>query len=73
MALVSSGPKQDYQGWSRLEAELAAALRSIEAPWHLAGVMLLSLGNALIFWLAWAIIHDPQGIARTVFELLDMK
>ena len=73
VALVSSGPKQDYQGWSRLEAELAAALRGIEAPWHLAGVMLLSVGNALIFWLGWAIIHDPQGIARTVFELLDMK
>ena len=35
--------------------------------------MLLSLGNVMILWLAWAIIHDPQGIARTVFELLDMK
>ena len=37
VSLVSSGPKQDYQGWSRLEAELAAALRSIEVPWNLAG------------------------------------
>ena len=73
VSLVSSGPKQDYQGWSRLEAELAAALRSIEVPWNLAGVMLLSVGNVLIIWLAWAIIHDPQAIARTVFELLDMK
>lgn len=27
VSLVSSGPKQDYQGWLRLEAELAAALR----------------------------------------------
>jgi hypothetical protein len=73
VSLVSSGPKQDYQGWSRLEVELAAALRGVESPWSLAGVMLLSFGNVLVFWLAWAIIRDPQGIARTVFELLDMK
>jgi hypothetical protein len=73
VSLVSSGPKQDYQGWSRLEAELASALRSMEARWKLAGLMLLGAGNALIAVLAWAIIHDPQGIARTVFELLDMK
>ena len=73
VSLVSSGPKQDYQGWSRLGVELAAALRSVEARWNLAGVLLLSIGNALVLWLAWAIIHDPQAIARTVFELLDMK
>ena len=73
VSLVSSGPKQDYQGWSRLERELAAALRSTEMPWNLAGVMLLSVGNVLMIWLAWAIIRDPQAIARTVFELLDMK
>ncbi len=73
VSLVSSGPKQDYQGWSRLGLELATALRSVEAPWNLAGVMLLSVGNVLVLALAWAIIHDPQAIARTVFELLDMK
>ena len=37
VSLVSSGPKQDYQGWSRLGLELATALRSIEVPWNLAG------------------------------------
>jgi len=73
ISLVSSGPKQDYQGWSRLEVELATALRGIEVPWNLAGLMLLSIGNVLIIGLAWAIIRDPQAIARTVFELLDMK
>jgi hypothetical protein len=73
VSLVSSGPKQDYQGWSRLEAELTAALRGVEVSWNLAGVMLLSFGNALVLWLALAIVRDPQAIARTVFELLDMK
>ena len=35
--------------------------------------MLLSVGSLLLLWLAGAIIHDHQAIARTVFELLDMK
>ena len=73
VSLVSSGPKQDYQGWSRLGVELAAALRGIEVPRNLAGLMLLSVGNVSILGLAWAIIRDPQAIARTVFELLDVK
>jgi hypothetical protein len=73
VSLVSSGPKQDYQGWSRLERELAAALRNVDVPRNPAGLMLLSLGNVMVVGLAWAIIHDPQGIARTVFELLAMK
>ncbi len=73
VSLVSSGPKQDYQGWSRLEVELSTALRGVEAPWTRNGLMLLSIGNVLVVWLAWAIIRDPQAIAQTVFELLDMK
>jgi hypothetical protein len=73
VSLVSAGPKQDYQGWSRLEAELSAALRGIEVPWNPSGLMLLSVGNVLVIGLALAIIRDPQAIARTVFELLDMK
>jgi hypothetical protein len=73
VSLVSSGPKQDYQGWSRLQAELTAELRKVETPWSLGGLVLLSLGNVLVLWLGWAIIRDPQAIARTVFELLDMK
>ena len=57
----------------RQGAELATALRGIEVPWNPSGLMLLSVGNVLVLGLAWAIIHDPQAIARTVFELLDMK
>lgn len=73
VSLVSSGPKQDYQGWSRLEAELSSALRSVETPRGLGGLLLLSAGNVLVLWLAWQIVQDPQAIARTVFELWGMK
>jgi hypothetical protein len=73
VSLVSAGPKQDYQGWSRLQAEISAALRSVETPWNIAGLLLLCTGNILVIWLAWAIVHNPQAIAQTVLELLDMK
>ena len=73
VSLVSAGPKQDYQGWSRLEAELAAALRGTRCRGTSRGLTLLGVGNVLVLGLAWAIVHDPQAIARTVFEMLDMK
>ncbi len=73
VALISSGPKQDYQGWARLEAELAVALRSVEVPRNPRGVTLFSIGLVMIVGLGGAIIRDPQSIARTVLDLLDMK
>ncbi len=73
VSLLSAGPKQDYQGWSRLETELAAALRGTEVPWNLRGLALLAVGAAVVVLLGWAIVYDPQGIARTVFEMLDLK
>ncbi len=70
VSLVSSGSRQDCQGWSRLKVELAATLRGSEVPRNRAGLLLLGIGSLLVIGLAWAIIHDPQAIARTVFELL---
>ena len=57
VSLVSSGPKQDYQGWSRLGVELAAALRSIEVPRNPAGVLFFSVGAVSVLGLAWTILH----------------
>jgi hypothetical protein len=73
VSLVSSGPKQDHQGWARLEAELTAALRKVDTPRSLIGLVMLCAGNLLVLMLAWSILRDPQAVARTVFELLDMK
>jgi hypothetical protein len=73
VSLVSSGPKQDYRGWSRLEAELTAALRGVDAPWSFGGLLLFCAGNALVIWLVVMIVRDPQGIAKTVFEMLEWK
>jgi hypothetical protein len=73
VSLVSSGPKQDFQGWSRLEAELTAALRGVETPRSVSGLLLLTAGNLLVLWLALAIVQDPQAIAKTVFEMFGTK
>ena len=55
------------------EAELTAALRGVETPRNVSGLVLLSAGNMLVIWLAWAIVQDPQAIARKVFEFFDKK
>jgi hypothetical protein len=73
VSLVSAGPKQDYQGWARLERALATALARVEVPRNPRGVSLLSLGVFLAGMLAWAIARDPQAIARTLFDLLQLQ
>jgi hypothetical protein len=73
VSLVSSGPKQDHQGWSRLKGELAVALRGVESPRNAAGVILLNLGIVIVLVLAWAVIRDRQAVVRTVFEWLGRK
>ena len=70
VSFVSAGPKQDYHGWARLDAEMTLALRGVQTPWNVAGLFMLATGNALTIGLALAIVRDPQAIARTVFELL---
>ena len=72
VVLASSGPKQDHQGWTRLEASLTVALRRLDVPRNPRGVTLLSLGLLLVAALAWTIAANPQAIARDVLDLLKM-
>ncbi len=73
VSLVSSGPMQDIKGWTRLEKQLRAALRNVGSPWSIGSLLLLSAGNVLAIWLAIAIVRDPHGFARAVYELMEMK
>jgi hypothetical protein len=70
ISLVSTGPKQDDRGWSRLEAALAAALADIEVPRNPRGVTLMSVGLVIGGVLAWTVARDPQAVARTLYDLL---
>ena len=65
-----AGPPRLGRGY---RPSLTAALRSVEAPRGLGGLLLLSAGNVLVLWLAWEIMQDPQAIARTVLDLLSTK
>jgi hypothetical protein len=73
ISLVSSGPKQDYRGWTRLQKELSTVLRGVDSPWSLGGLLLLCVGNVLAIWLVLIIVHDPHGIAQAARELFEWK
>jgi hypothetical protein len=70
VSLVSAGPHQDHAGWKRLENELTAALRQVEVPRNLAGVILLSFGACVAVVLGLAVAREPQVVARTLYDIL---
>jgi hypothetical protein len=72
VSLVATGPHQDHQGWRRLETALAAVLTQLEVPRNPRGVTLLSTGVFLVGALGWLIARDPQGIARSMFEMFQL-
>jgi uncharacterized membrane protein len=72
VSLVSAGPHQDYVGWRRLERALAAALARVEVRRNPRGVSLLGMGTLILVWLGMVIARNPQAIAHTLFDLLQM-
>ena len=70
VSLVSAGPKQDEQGWGRLESALAAALARVAVPRNPRGVTLMSLGLFIGGTLAWSVASYSQEVARTLYEWL---
>ena len=72
VSLISAGPHQDYAGWRRLESALAAALARVEVKRNPRGVSLISTGGFILGWLAVVIVRDPQAIAHTLFDLLQL-
>ncbi len=72
VALVSSGSQQDYGGWRRLERALATALAQAPVKRNLLGWPLLLTGAGLLAALAAVIACNPQAIARSLFDMLQM-
>ena len=72
VSLISAGPNQDYAGWRRLESALALALARVEVKRNPRGISLLSTGVFIMGWLAAEIARDPQAIAHTLFDLLQL-
>ncbi len=72
VALVSCGAQQDYAGWRRLERALFAALAQVPVKRNWLGLPLLLGGAAMLAALAAVIALNPQAIARSLFEMLQM-
>jgi hypothetical protein len=72
VALVSCGWQQDFGGWRRLERALGAALVQATVKRNLLGIPLLTVGAAMLATLAVIIARNPQAIARSLFEMLQM-
>ncbi len=72
VSLVSGGPAQNPQGWRRLELALAAGLAPVEVPRNVHAVGLISAGLAIVLFLVLAVSRDPQAVAQTLFDVLQL-
>lgn len=68
--LVSSGPRQSYVGWRRLEIELHQALKPIRSGPNPYGVALLLVSAMIAVGTAAWMASDHQGVAQSLDEML---
>lgn len=68
--LVAIGPNQSFDGWRRLEIELAAALRSSRGtpnPW---GTSQIIFGLTFAALITYRLAADPGGVQQALNEML---
>jgi uncharacterized membrane protein len=70
VSLTAIGPRQNYQGWRRLELALGAALSQVEVPRNAHAFGLLTAGGLLMLGVILAIAQDPQSVAQSLFDVL---
>jgi hypothetical protein len=70
VALIASGPLQNYQGWRRLETALSAALVRVEVPRNYGAMGLLSAGVILLAFVVMTVSRDPQAVAAAFREAI---
>jgi hypothetical protein len=68
--LVASGPHQSYEGWRRLEMELASGLKQIKTSGNRHGWRLLAFGVALAVVITYGLVRDPQQVAQSMEAML---
>ncbi len=72
VALVSAGSRQDHAGWRRLDAAMKSAIGRVESARNPRGMSLLTMGLFILGVLVVNIVRDPQTIARSLFDLLQL-
>ena len=68
--LVSSGPKQNFTGWRRLELEMRRSLSSTWATRNPRGASLIAISLAITVVIAISMVNGQQSIAQAVTDLL---
>ena len=68
--LVAAGPQQSYEGWRRLERALMPALRQTPGTRHRLGYTLVGCGVAMVAFMAFLMVRDPETVAQSLREML---
>jgi uncharacterized membrane protein len=72
VTLASAGRRQNPGGWRRLENALRSALAREEVSRNPGGLLLLSAALGLIAAMVWSISQNPQAIADSLDEFIQM-
>jgi hypothetical protein len=68
--LVSSGPRQSYQGWRQLEIALARAVREVRGQRNRYGFSLVFFGLVLVGLITFRVLGQSQDVAQALIEML---
>jgi hypothetical protein len=70
LSLVSQRGDDDPAGWQRLEAALAARVRELKVGPNFCGTWLLTASMAMLAWVGWQVVTQPEAIQRSFWEML---
>ena len=68
--LVSTGPRQNYAGWKRLEHALRPALRETPSAANPFGAVLFIFGMIMATLVAYQTLSQPEAVAAALKEML---
>jgi len=73
VSLISVGPDQSHAGWRRLELALAREVGRVEVPRNAWSLGMIGTGLVIGLGLMTLIAIDPQGVADSLFEMLQLR
>jgi hypothetical protein len=68
--LVASGPRQNIDGWRRLETELVAELRKVRTTPNPYGLSLITFGALMAAAITYYLARDPAAVTQALNEML---
>lgn len=71
--LVAAGLSQNYQGWRKLEEELAVALRQSKGSPNPQGAGLFSIGICTALLITYLLMRDPVRVQQAFTEMLRLE